>query len=52
MIFALLADFVLVAPFGLLLVGVVVFLVTRHRRRRAEDEQTGANDAHGANSTE
>ena len=36
MIINLPADFIFVAPFGLLLVGVVAFLVTRRRRRRAE----------------
>ena len=52
MIFALLADFVLVAPFGLLLVGAVVFFVSRRRRRRAENQQPAANDAHGVDSAE
>ena len=52
MIIALLTDFVLVAPFGLLLVGAVVFFVSRRRRLRAENQQAEANNSHGADSTE
>ena len=51
MIFALLADLILVAPFGLLLVGAVVFFISRRRRQRTENQQPAANDAHGADST-
>ena len=44
MIINLPADFIFVAPFGLLLVGVVAFLVTRRRRRRAENQHPAANE--------
>ena len=44
MIINVLADLLLIAPFGMLLVGVVVFFISRRRRQRAEGQQTGTNE--------
>ena len=52
LIINVIGDLIFVAPFGLLLVGTVVFFVTRRRRLRAENKQPSANDADGADSAE
>ena len=52
MIINLLAELIFVAPFGMLLVGAVVFFVSRRRRLRAENQQTAVNDAHAVDSAE
>ena len=52
MIINLIGELIFVAPFGPLLVGTVVFFVTRRRRLRAENQQPACNDADAADSAE